>query len=370
MQAILGAAILALAVLALVNATAARRGKRLFRLPHVTPAARRALMIVAALVAAVAVLPAVVPQLGRGGFAFCEVCSIGPEQAGPSTGGRAGAFLLASWYYAATVLPLFVLACLLSGLVAARGVWRRIRGFWSAFGFAAVLPLCACGAVPLAGAIMGPKRSRAREGLVFLATAPLLSPIILVLAFVLLGPWYAIARIVGAAAVAAAAAWLVRPWITPGSGEARGGRPWEPGDSATGPGRSALAAGFGYLISLLPYALYGIVLGALLSAALPPDLLAVVTRPGLLSLAAAVVIGVPINMCAGEEVVIAAPLVGLGLPLGHALAFGLAGTGICLASLPLLVAVVGRRATAVLVAIYITVPFALGFAADAVGIPS
>ena len=114
------------------------------------------------------------------------------------------------------------------------------------------------------------------------------------------------------------------------------------------------------LTGLFRYVLYGIVLGAGVAAALPAGLVSNVLGAGALSMAAAVVVGVPVNLCAGEEILLTAPMAGMGFTMGHAVAFALAGTGICVSSLPLLRAVLGRRAMLVMVALYLVVPFALG----------
>jgi uncharacterized membrane protein YraQ (UPF0718 family) len=121
-------------------------------------------------------------------------------------------------------------------------------------------------------------------------------------------------------------------------------------------------------MGLARYVLYGVVLGALFTALVPPGYVAALARAGVLSLAASVVAGVPVSMCAGEEILLAAPLVGMGLTMGHAVAFALASTGICLASVPLLVAALGRRATVALVSIYLVVPFAVGIVVNALPI--
>lgn len=126
----------------------------------------------------------------------------------------------------------------------------------------------------------------------------------------------------------------------------------------------SLRAGWNLLTGLVRYALYGIAVGALFTAALPPEYVASIIRPGPLAMAAAVLVGVPINMCAGEEILLSAPLVGMGFTMGHALAFALAGTGICMGSIPLLYAALGRKATLALVAVYLVVPFVLGLLTD------
>jgi uncharacterized membrane protein YraQ (UPF0718 family) len=111
--------------------------------------------------------------------------------------------------------------------------------------------------------------------------------------------------------------------------------------------------------------MFGVVMGSLFTSVLTADFVASILRSGVASMAAVVVIGVPINMCAGEEIVLSAPLAGMGLTLGHALAFALASTGICMSSIPLLVNVLGRRAALVMVAVYLVVPFLLGLIVNA-----
>lgn len=360
MEQFLGAVVLLCGALLFIDSVGARRGRHLLPALRATPAARRTLMIILSVLAVALILPALIPALRRGLFAFCSVCALSPGAIADISTPESFAtpFLLALWYYAATVVPVFVLACLLSGVVAAKADRLPIRGVLASFLLAAVLPVCSCGAIPLGRAIIDRGGSGPRDGLVFIATAPLLSPIIVFLALSALGPAYTIARVGGAVLIAAAAAIIVRPLVSDA------GRWRAPSGGLSGPlagsEGSALLAGWRYLTNLIRYVLYGVVIGALFTALVPPDYVAAIIRSGVASLAAAVVIGVPINMCAGEEILISAPLVGMGLTMGHAVAFALASTGICLASVPLLIAALGRRATIALVAVYLVVPFAVG----------
>jgi uncharacterized membrane protein YraQ (UPF0718 family) len=359
MESVLGAAVLAVALFFAADAIGARRGHRLFRTLPLTPRARRALMALSVAVASVMILPSLFPELRRGFFAFCAVCPLSPAT---FTGlltpeGISRPFLLGLWFYAATVLPVFVLACLLSGAVLARTRRLPVRGPLTAFALAAALPICSCGAVPFGRAIID-RGGRPRDGIIFIATAPLLSPIILFLAITVLGAGYTIARVLGAAAIALVAGATAARLIDP----PRSRRPTAVSGPPppSGSRGSALLAGWRYLTGLVRYVLFGIVLGALFTALIPADYVAALVRSGPLSLAAAVVVGVPVNMCAGEEIILSAPLVGMGLTLGHAVAFGLASTGICLASVPLLGAALGKRATLALLAVYLAVPFLIG----------
>lgn len=359
-----------------VIAAAAVFAVRLFRVSSgrvlrrlLTPAARRGVMAVLSLISGLAVLPALVPALRRGLFAFCAVCPIAMPAATEGTEhvGLINSFLLAAWYYAATVLPVFVLACLISGLLMAHSDRFRVRGVLGAFGLAAVLPVCSCGVVPLAKTMIDRGGSAARDGLVFLATAPLLSPVIIFLGLTMLGPWYTGVRVVASLAMALAVAFVIRPLVpTPGAGGGGRSRVSAPvtcgadGDAREEAVMSVLSSGWSFLTGLVRYVLYGVVLGSAVTAALPPEYVGAILRTGPLSLATAVVVGVPINMCAGEEILLASPLVGMGFTMGHAIAFSIASTGICVSSVPLLAAVLGKRATLAMVLLYLVVPFAIG----------
>ncbi|MFH1502448.1 MAG: permease [Candidatus Eisenbacteria bacterium] len=415
MQHLLGAVVVLAAVFAFIGRRLSGRRPPLFVVPGLTPAARRAAVVALIAVAAVAALPALFPPLRKGIFALCGTCPVLPVSSGApaaeaaaaaapaaaAQGGLAGEFLLAAWYYAATVLPVFILASLLSGLLLARSDRFRVSGVWGSFGLAALLPVCSCGVVPLGRAIIERGGSGRRDGLIFLAAAPLLSPIIIVLSFAVLGPAYAILRIAASAVVAVSVALIVRPLLPEPSAEGRSdsgvqsdatarqgdgedaGRAarrsdWEDAgrgalrnDGEARPevparsGGSALDAGMSTLSGLIRYALYGVVVGAAFTALLPAESVAAFLRPGVLSMAAAVLVGLPVNMCGGEEILISAPLVGMGLGVGHAVAFALASTGICVGSIPLLAAVLGRRAVVAMAATYVVVPFAIGLVLNA-----
>jgi uncharacterized membrane protein YraQ (UPF0718 family) len=125
-----------------------------------------------------------------------------------------------------------------------------------------------------------------------------------------------------------------------------------------------LDAGWRTLTSLFRYVLTGVVLGALVAATVPSGAVATALSAGPLATAAVVVAGVPINMCAGEEILVAAPFVGAGLTMGQAIAFALAGAGVCLGCIPLFAAVLGRRATLAVVALYLVAPLIIGVLLD------
>ncbi len=386
MQALLGAIVFAVSILVFIDRLPGRSRRPLLR--HV-PLSPRTRDIVAVLVFTASVLISVlgmVPQLRAGLFAYCAACPV--AGLGGTTITSFGEFATvvfeACWYYAATVVPVFIAACLLSGLLMTR--WSRLtpRTAPSAFLVASVLPVCSCGVIPVAEAMLTAGRAGVRTALVFLATAPLLSPVIVLIGLDVLGPAYVLTRVAGAALVAAAVALTVAPHVstpcaaapsTAGSPtRASGTTSVSPTGSAGDPcslpiddrrADSPLAAARTTARSLFPYVLYGLCLGSLVAAAVTPEFVQTAARSGILSLAATTLVGIPINMCAGEEVLLIAPLVGGGLPLGHALAFSLASTGICASSVPLLSSVLGRRGTLVMIATYLVAPFVLGLVLNA-----
>jgi uncharacterized membrane protein YraQ (UPF0718 family) len=382
MEALLGAIVVALVAILAAGTILRRAGRPFTKGVAATPRTRTALMVVFSVLAALVVFPSLVPAARRGIFAFCGVCPIGTVATGgpESVLGFLNIFFLAAWYYAATVLPVFVLGCLFSGVLVAKSQRVRIRGVLPAFGLAALLPVCSCGVIPIAKTMIERGGTGTRDGLVFLATAPLLSPIIISLAFTLLGGSYLVLRVVSSLVLALAVALIVRPFLsspaeTPhASSTARATGATTPGAACTpsaacaiapGAGGSVLLAAWRMLTGLIRYVLFGIVLGSLFTAALPADYVGAILQSGVASMAAVVVVGVPINMCAGEEILLSAPLSGMGLTMGHALAFALASTGICMSSVPLLLNVLGRRATLVMVAIYLVVPFLIGLIVNA-----
>jgi len=366
-QLILGAVVAAVIILLFIDGRLSRRGRGFLRAPAATPAARRAIVIALGIIALVLTTATLLPTERTGYFAFCGVCPIKTvaTEGVTSFAEFLNVFFLAAWYYAATVLPIFVLACLLSGVIAVRSDRLRFRGVVPSFVVAAILPVCSCGVVPIVRGLLARGAGGARrDAIVFLTVAPLLSPVVVLVGLEILGTPYVFLRVVASAIVAAVAVAVVGPLLLLPRGrpelEAR------PGSGAVAAdGGSALFAGLRLMTSLGRYVLYGVGLGALFIAILPPTYVGAILERSVASIAATVVVGVPVNMCGGEEILIAGPLTGMGFTMGHAIAFSLASTGVCLSALPLWFAVLGRKATVALVAVYIVVPFVLGLVINA-----
>ena len=254
-------------------------------------------------------------------------------------------------------LPWFVIGCVLAGFVLkyiSLGKLRLPRSMLGAGLFASIIPICSCAAVPMAHGMMLTKQMRVRSVITFLIVVPVLSPIVMSLAVSQIGWDYLLTEIVAVFALAFATGAIIEKVVgvdEDGSGGARfsckGCRTAHMHSARD----KALLGGWDQLTYLLKYILLGIIIGALISVFVQPnhlsqwfgtksDLLG--SLPGLVLI---VLVGIPIFICSGQDVIILEPLLNIGLPMGHAIAFAISGNAICVTSVPVLNATFGKRVT-------------------------
>ncbi len=234
------------------------------------------------------------------------------------------------------------------------------RSQGAAFLWAAALPLCACGVVPLLGGLRG--KLPLRVLVTFVVAEPILSPATIVLSFTVLGPAYGALRIATAFLLAVGAGWVV---------EGAGGKEELPPagsspachDGCAPPSPDPFLRTWGVVRTILPSFLVAGTLGVLLEMARPlgPSFQSSLRGwPGLLL---AVVVGIPLYLCNGAEILLLRPLSHQGgVPMGTAVAFSLASTSVCITSLALLPRFLGRRATAILLLYLLVAILLLGAA--------
>jgi uncharacterized membrane protein YraQ (UPF0718 family) len=271
------------------------------------------------------------------------------------------------------ILPLFVWACLFAGLIIklyTQGRLRLPKSMVGAGAFASILPFCSCAAVPMAHGMMLGRQMRIRSIMTFLIVVPVLSPIVYILAIQELGWVYLVTEIIAVFALAMLTGILIERLV---------GVP-EPDDAVKGcyscegcktahmhRGRdSAFLAGWDQFVYLLKYILLGILIGAALAVFIrPEDIQAIIgsqeslfmSLPGLVLV---VLIAIPIFICQGQDVLILAALIPLGFPLGHAVAFAIAGNAICISSIPILNATFGKKVTVLVFGAFFFGSIALG----------
>jgi uncharacterized membrane protein YraQ (UPF0718 family) len=217
----------------------------------------------------------------------------------------------------------------------------------TAFGYASVIPVCSCAAIPLVDSMKG--RLKFPTTLSFVLAAPLLSPQIIILSFSVLGFGYGLLRIACSFALVMVTALVV------GSFERR--TRLAAGPQGLGCSRACVLHGtdiyleaFTTFRRLLPYLLVAGVAGVALEQLGPrAALLAGRLGTGPVGVLAWILIGVPFYFCNGAEVLFLRPLMSHGFPLGTGVAFSLTSTALCLTSIAMFQRMIGVRLTLIMV---------------------
>ncbi len=286
-------------------------------------------------------------------------------------------FLQATWSVLAELAPwlLFgaLLAALLHVLLPRNLIRRQLSGYGGAVKAVVLgvpLPLCSCGVIP---AGIGLKRTGASNGsaMGFLISTPQTGVDSILVSATFLGWPFALFKVAAAAVTGIAGGWWVEAMKDDGA-PVEDAAPDENVDGESGSGQrtggtilpkiTAMVAHGGELLqSIWRWVAVGILVSAAIEVLLPQqawlDLAALGTFG---AAAAALVISLPLYVCATASVPIAAALVANGLPLGAALVFLMAGPATNVATVGAVYRGFGRKVTAVYLTIVIV--GSLGFA--------
>jgi uncharacterized protein len=246
---------------------------------------------------------------------------------------------LAPWLLLGTAI-----AALLHGLVPAGLIRRQLRGpsgVFKAVAFGVPLPLCSCGVIP---AGLGLKRSGASNGAAvgFLIATPQTGVDSIAVSGAFLGWPFAIFKV-----VAALVTGLVGGLLTEAAGDTPGDASEDgaPDDEVR---ESMLEHGLQVLRTIWKWLVFGVVASAAITHWVPQDwLTSFAGASPLVTMGAALLIGIPLYVCATASVPIAAALVAGGLPPGAALVFLMAGPATNVATIGAVLKGFGRRALAI-----------------------
>lgn len=280
------------------------------------------------------------------------------------------AFLQAVWAVTLELAPWLLLGALIAGVLHVAlppGFVKRAfvgrRGVLAAVALGVPLPLCSCGVIP---AGLGLKKDGASDGAAvgFLISTPQTGVDSVLVSASFLGWPFAIFKLGAAALTGLIGGWLTDAVTPEARPEANGGAAPSPA-----PERS-LAAAWTHTVDVLrsiwKWLVFGVLLSAFITTALPPSWLASVGADDhLLALGLALLISVPLYVCATASVPIAAALVASGLPAGAALVFLMAGPATNLATLGSVYRTLGRRALSVYLGTIVVGSVALAYAFDA-----
>jgi uncharacterized membrane protein YraQ (UPF0718 family)/copper chaperone CopZ len=278
-------------------------------------------------------------------------------------------FLDQVWQVLVDLAPWLLLgagvAALIHFLLPPGFVQRELSGAWGvakAVFLGVPLPLCSCGVIPTA---IGLRKDGASSGasMGFLIATPQTGVDSIMVSAGLLGWPFALSKVLAALVTGLAGGWLT---------DARDGEEVELERALrtnNGKTRSVVAAfnhGLDLLRMIWRWLVVGIVVSAVLSAYLPPELFTELTGKGMgLAFIAVLVVSLPLYVCATASVPIAAAMVAAGMPTGAAMVFLMAGPATNAATLGAVLRAFGRRA----LAIYLTsivvgsVGFGLGYEA-------
>jgi len=286
-------------------------------------------------------------------FVYCSYCRLGKGFF------ERGHFNLVYFHlvfrYFIRLFPMLVGGALVGGIIHryfAFGRFRLPSSMIGAGAFASVIPICSCAAVPIAHSLLLSKKMTLRAVVAFLFVVPVLNPFVMFVGTTVIGWEYMALRIASVFLLAIMTGLLMERFIGVREEGPLGMACYScQGCSKTikigahNPGPSVLLSTYDIFFSFFLYMIIGIAIGAAVAKYLPAPIVGKYLSSNTLGLLLATTVGLPIFICAGEEIVILKPLLELGLPMGHAIAFTIAGNGICFASLPILYPCFGKKGT-------------------------
>lgn len=237
--------------------------------------------------------------------------------------------------------------------VIAEQYFRKIKRFYPknqmlAFAYAAILPVCSCGVVPLIDSMR--RRTSLRVIITFVCAAPLLDPYIIFLSYTVLGVKYVVIRIISSFVLAMAAGWIVELLV-----KRLGWEDWNE-DKVCGKQCDFIAERDPFVKTLkitrklLPYILFA---GLLSFAFAMFDVKELLHDFNLnrepYSAIVMTAFGVPIYMCHGADVIFLKPFLQYtDMSIGSAMAFSLSSSAICISSIVMIAKYLGKRIASLL----------------------
>jgi len=247
--------------------------------------------------------------------------------------------------------------------------------------FGVPMPLCSCGVLPAAAAL---KKQGANNGatVAFLVSTPESGVDSIGITYALMDPIMTVARPLAAFATAflAGIAENLRqappPSLIPAGRSCTengccDGADCVPADHPPPTTGARMHAGLRYAFGELwgdiaPWFFAGVLLAGLITTLVPDDFISGYLGGGLAAMLLMLIFGIPLYICASASTPIAAALILKGVSPGAALVFLLVGPATNIASLSVLVGLIGKRATALYLAILASTSVIWGLALDAV----
>jgi Predicted permeases len=243
--------------------------------------------------------------------------------------------------------------------------FKKIKRFFPgnqllAFTYASILPVCSCGVIPIVETMKS--RVPLRVIITFVIAAPLLNPYIVFLSFSVLGIKYGILRIVSSFLLAVGSGILTELFVGE-SGITELGTLDSCAETCSVYGNDPFVKTTQIMKKLQPYIFWGGLLSLSLEYLQPKSFLQTMNFSNeWLSMAIMTLIGVPIYVCNGADVLLLKPMLAYtDLSLGAAMVFSLTSSAVCISSIAMLIKFLGKKITLVLLANIVFLSLALGF---------
>lgn len=300
-------------------------------------------------------------------FVYCWYCRLGKDFF------ERGHFNIAYFHlvfrYFLRLFPMLVGGALLAGVIDRYVAFGKVplpSSMLGASAFASVVPMCSCAAVPVAHTLLLSKKMTLRAVVALLFVMPVLNPFVIFVGTTVISWEYTALRIASVFLLAIMTGLVVERFI----GVEEEGPLGMACYSCQGcskaikvganPHPSVLLSTYNIFFGFFLYMVIGIAIGAAVAKYLPAPIVGKYLSSNTLGLLLATTVGLPMFICSGEEILILKPLLDLGLPMGHAIAFTIAGNGICFASLPILYPCFGKKGTILIMVCFFVGSFSVG----------
>ena len=215
----------------------------------------------------------------------------------------------------------------------------------------AVLPGCSCATMPMASTL---KSKGASLGTIsaFILVSPLLSPHTLILTYGMLGLKFTLARIIFSMAAAISLGLFfdhlekrkVKGFVLEAHDPDNCSCTSCLSEDRTKP--TFLKSFLKITKELGKYFILGIAIASVLTVLIPPEAIPkYIGSSGIFAYAAAVIVGMPLYVCEGEEIPITLALLKLGLGFGPAFTFLLSSVGTCIPTIIMAQKIIGKKPT-------------------------
>jgi len=261
------------------------------------------------------------------------------------------------FYLYENILELFIVVILgvFAGVLVEQ-YFHKIKRFYPknqllAFTYAAILPVCSCGVVPLIDSMK--QRTSLKVITTFVVAAPLLNPYIIMVSFTVLGVKYAVLRIIFSFLLAILSGQILEFISNRFKALSWGEYKACVSDCDVVVDRDPFVKTVKLTRKLLPYILTAGLISFAFALWNPRQYLETMSfshEPWATLIMT--VVGIPLYVCNGTDVIFLKPLLQYtDLTMGSAMAFSLASSAVCVSSIAMLVKFIGRNLTIALVSI-------------------